>query len=320
MVSIIIPAYNAEAFIGRAILSALGQTYSPIEVVVVNDGSKDGTRAITEAFAEKDKRIKLISVENGGVSRARNIGMDNASGDYIMFLDADDELYPDAAEAMRNCLRETDADICRTLAHRVSSQETKLERKADGKKQIWDAKTGIQMVIRDHPATYAVWAKMYRREKLEKIRFPEGKRFHEDSFFVFLCLLSGMRMVLCDYVTYRYYVTTGSASRSGFNEKMFDMLELAKEKMRLIDEKYPEFRGQTNNVLIKAHMALLSNLCKHRGTQYAAYEKASIRFVRKNKTAFVPASRVNKRWHWIIIHHMYYPYKLAYMVKNKLRI
>lgn len=318
MVSIIIPAYNAEAFIERAVLSALRQTYSKIEVIVVDDGSKDATKTITEAIAAKDHRVKLISVENGGVSRARNIGMDNATGEYIMFLDADDELYPDAAEVMRNCLRETGTDICRTLAHRVNAQETVIERESAGNKQIWDPKTGIQMVIRDHPATYAVWAKLYRKEKLEAIRFPEGKRCHEDSFFVFQCLLSGMRMVLLDYVTYRYYVTEGSASRAGFSEKMFDMLELAEEKVKRINEKYPEFQEQTSNVTIKAHMALLSNLCKHRGGKYAAYEKASISFVRKNKKTFIPVSKANSRWHWIITHNMYYPYKWVYILKNKL--
>ena len=109
--SIIIPAYNAQSYIERAIESALRQTYDDIEIIIINDGSTDKTGEIIEEYSQKHTNIKVISTDNGGVSRARNIGIDNSSGEYIVFLDADDELLPYSVENMVECLIEADADI-----------------------------------------------------------------------------------------------------------------------------------------------------------------------------------------------------------------
>ena len=112
-VSVIIPAYNAEPFIERAIDSVLSQTYKNVEIIVINDGSTDKTEQKVKAYIEKYENIKLISTENGGVCRARNIGIETASGEYISFLDADDELLPDALEVMISVANEKNADIIR---------------------------------------------------------------------------------------------------------------------------------------------------------------------------------------------------------------
>ena len=319
MVSIIIPAYNAEKFIEKAIGSALAQTYENVEVIVVNDGSKDATQAIVEVFAQNNPKIKLISVPNGGVSRARNIGLDNATGEYVMFLDADDALFPDTVEKMKNCLEQTGVDICTTRAVSVTSHETQIRRNTDERVVIWDSKTALLKAIEDHGATHAVWAKLYRKNKLTNIRFPEGKGYHEDSYFVFSCLYSGMSMAQYHFISYKYFVSENSVSRSGFSEKMFVMVELAEEKVKMIADTYPEYKEKSTNMLIKAHMALLNNLCRHKGNTHRAQEKAGIRFICTHKQAFIPASRFDKIWFFIITHHLYDIYKLAYHTKQIMR-
>ena len=94
-VTAVIPAYNKELYIGRAIESALAQTYPQLQVIVVDDGSSDGTRAIAERFAAQDKRVRVVSVENGGVAAARNLGTQLAATPYVAYLDADDLWHPE---------------------------------------------------------------------------------------------------------------------------------------------------------------------------------------------------------------------------------
>lgn len=313
MVSVIIPAYNAEEYIKRAICSVLNQTYTNYEIIVVNDGSTDLTREIIEEIAKNDNRVRVINTENGGVSRARNIGIEAAKGEFISFLDADDELFPDALEMMRNCLLNTKADICTTWCVRGNTAKVI----SSGDVEIWDSNLALIKILEDHPATYAVWAKLYRAEKVVRIKFPEGKRVHEDSFFIFLCILSGMKVAVWNYVTYRYHVTQNSASRGEFSEKVFDMLDLAEEKAKIIIEKHPGYADKVCNLRIKAHMALLRNLVKAKGKKYHEAEKESLKFVKRNKAYFVPATEQDRRWFEIITHHLYTVYKIMYIIKRK---
>lgn len=110
LVSIIIPAYNAEAYVERCLDSVLNQIYEAIEILVVDDGSKDRTGSICDAYAARDKRFRVFHIENGGVSRARNYGLKQALGTYVMFVDSDDHVAPDYVEQHYRAIRQTEAD------------------------------------------------------------------------------------------------------------------------------------------------------------------------------------------------------------------
>lgn len=311
MISVIIPAFNAEEFIVRSITSALNQTYQDIEIIVVNDGSTDSTQAIVETLCKSHKQINLLNTENRGVSCARNTGIDNAKGEFISFLDADDELLPDALTNMHKCLSSTASDICSGLYYTNDQHIGSYSHRFIA----WDTKTCIQQALLDAAPTHSACAKLYQTCKLSSIRFPEGKRVHEDSFFVFSCLASGMTMALLDNPVYIINETSGSASRSGFSEKMFDMLDLAAEKERIIRENYPDLNAYAQNIVVKANMALLGNLCKTTDRKYRSAEEKCIRTIIEKRTFFVPASQRDKKWYYVITHRLYYLYKLFYQAK-----
>ena len=111
LVSVIIPAYNIEDYIGRCLDSVLSQTYKNLEILVVDDGSSDCTGEILDDYEKKDQRIRVIHKENGGVSSARNIGIEAATGDYIGFVDGDDLMEPEMYKTLVNLLKEENADI-----------------------------------------------------------------------------------------------------------------------------------------------------------------------------------------------------------------
>lgn len=204
----------------------------------------------------------MIHTENGGVCRARNVGLDAAKGEYIAFLDADDLLMPDALEFLLNALCTNHCDIA--IGKKVSFKPDGSEIHMDypEKCEKWTGKEALQKSLEDHPATYSVWGKLYRHALIKDIRFVEGKKVHEDSFFLFQCLMCRPDVIVCNDNVLRYRISTNSASRSPFSEKLFDILYFAEEKARLVEESYPELAQFIPNLRVKANMALLKNMCK----------------------------------------------------------
>ena len=122
MITVVVPAYNSEGTILRCINSILNQTYQDIQLIVVDDGSEDGTRTIVEEFQKQDSRIELISIRNSGVSHARNVGIDNARGEYITFVDSDDYIDEVMYESLMKKLNEYNADIAHCSYKNVNEE------------------------------------------------------------------------------------------------------------------------------------------------------------------------------------------------------
>lgn len=311
LISVIVPAYNAEQYIARCISSIQNQYYENIEMIIIDDGSTDGTFNICKQKAENDKRIRVIHQENRGVCAARNTGMDAACGKYISFVDADDELTPEALETLYRTLKQENAQISTGRSIRFGSET----RKFTGKLEVWRGTEALEKSLEDNPYTYSACGKLYESQFVDCVRFIEGKRVHEDSFFVFQCSLRQPKTVCLDENVYIVHAVTNSASRSAFSDKFFDILYFAERKVELIKNEYPQFEDKTHNLLIKANMALLSNLRKANWTQYRRQERECIATIKQLKGYFRPAIEFDKRWFFIITHHLYPAFKLLYKVK-----
>lgn len=296
MISIVMPVYNGERFIEDAVFSVINQTFTDWELIIVNDGSVDGTASLVENMFGTNSKIKLINQKNGGVSKARNVGIVTATGEYITFLDADDKLAPDFLDAVLNCLKKNNVDIC-----------------AVGKEfggGVYDYESCIKLCIEDSPLVGTCWGKLYKTQCLREknILFPEGKSSHEDSYFVFNCFLNKMNMVTLDGELYLHNNVENSLSRSSFSEKNFCIIELAKQKYDLINYYFPKYKKISENILVKAYMALLVGLSSTK--HYKKEEKESIFYIRKHKKSFIPASNFDKKWFFIIKCHLYKIFKI----------
>ncbi len=177
LVSVIIPVYNVERYLGRCLESAIHQTYPDIEIICVNDGSTDSSLSIADDYAEKDKRIAVISQKNGGPSSARNTGLKHCNGDYILFLDGDDALEADCVSSCIDAFAD-DIDVVCFSFNKIDSRGNKeaVLQKLEGKHAFHDG-----MLFRQY---WEPWGKMYRRQELisHGMSFLEG-RFYEDLEF-----------------------------------------------------------------------------------------------------------------------------------------
>lgn len=312
-ITVIIPAYNAEEFIERAVMSVVRQKHDAVEIIIINDGSTDNTKEIAERLRQEHQNICLINTENHGVSHARNVGLDLASGEYVTFLDADDEIAENALIDMLHCIKKAQLDIlsCKFCVNDLWPDEIRDTETL----YVYKGKEALLRAIEDQPETYSACAKLYKRSAIENVRFPEGKRIHEDSFFVFQCLAQDVLLGVYDKTVYILHCVAGSASRGAFSEKYFDILDLAERKYKIILEQFPEYAKQATLLMVKANMAMLNCLCKARGNEYRAIEKECCAYVIKNRKYFKPAIKSDIVLFWCIRLHIFGAYKILYRIR-----
>ena len=316
LISVIIPVYNAEQYLDDCVKSVLEQSYTNVSVILVDDGSTDGSGDICNSFSSNSK-VKVIHTENRGVSCARNTGIDNSSGEYIAFLDADDELMPDALKTMYKiaCEEHSDIVICNKQSYQKDGSSFKVD--YPKKKEYWSGYNGLRASLLDHPATYSVWGKLFSRAAINNIRFAEGRKIHEDSFFVFECMLSEPKVSVADIPVIKYNVSDNSASRSKFSDKDLDMLYFAKKKCEILNQTLSPYKNLGDNIMLKAHMAVLKKLTLISDPKYKALEKASLSYIRQHKNDFISASESDSRFFKYIIFRLYYPRKLILKILKK---
>ncbi|HFI0040069.1 TPA: glycosyltransferase family 2 protein [Streptococcus suis] len=223
LISVIIPIYNVEKYLARCLNSVVHQTYTNLEIILINDGTPDGSVAIAEAYQEKDKRIKLLHQENAGLSEARNTGIAAATGDYIAFLDSDDWLELDAYEYLLQLLVAHDADISIGGIRRteVVVSETSSENRVEHLTQKEYAQRYFK--IGSQEIHYYVWNKLYRRDVVIGVKQPKGL-YAEDVPSTFMYILNTSKVVISDKVIYNYFVNLDGLSAK-FSNRHFDVLK-----------------------------------------------------------------------------------------------
>lgn len=209
LLSIIIPVYNGEKYLDACISSILHQTFSDFELLLIDDGSRDASGAICDRFAAADSRIRVFHVENGGPSRARNLGLREAAGQYVEFVDADDELYPDSLEKMAQCVSGSAPELVMAEANVVDNEGTirKLLSMAEpGETPVREILSTMDM---DKKAVFLhyIWNKWYRRDIIVRhgLLFDEGERLGEDFLFNSQFVRFCGSILLPKILLYKYY-------------------------------------------------------------------------------------------------------------------
>lgn len=228
-VSIIIPIYNVEAYLEKCISSVRNQTYTDLEIILVDDGSTDGCAEICRIAAKEDARILVIHKENGGLSDARNAGIQMASGKYLMFVDSDDYIHEQMVERLYQELTKKDADLAMCEFYKEAPDgrhyfeaTRRLKKAQDG--QIFEGEEIERLIFEDifenRSSLVVAWNKLYKAELFEEIRYPAGK-LHEDEYVIHELLYKAKRMVYIDEPCY-YYVQHKSSIMGTVSQKRIE--------------------------------------------------------------------------------------------------
>lgn len=204
MISVIIPVYNVEKYLKKCLDSVINQTYRDLEIILVNDGSTDRSRDICMQYAKADPRILLLEEENLGLSAARNLGIDRATGEYITFVDSDDFIADNMLEVLALNIKKYFADVSMCDFCKVS--ENQKVQSSFSKKEIIqeiDLDEFPNCINKHYSALVSAWGKLYRREIFREIRYPKGK-LHEDEFILYDWVFQCKKIVYIKYSFYYY--------------------------------------------------------------------------------------------------------------------
>lgn len=207
MISVIIPIYRVENYLEKCIESVRNQTYRDMEIILVDDGSPDGCGAICDRYRNLDGRIKVLHKENGGLSDARNKGIDMATGEYILFVDSDDFIHPQMLEILYHAIQETGADISVCGFKEVGEKDEVIPESIaiEEELEIFENQEVMNQLQHKNLITVVAWNKLYKREIFaDDIRYPKG-RLHEDEFLIHQVLHRCKRTVYVERELY-YYV------------------------------------------------------------------------------------------------------------------
>ena len=232
LVSVIIPVYNTEQYLPRCLDSVLCQSFTDFELLLIDDGSSDGSGAICDAYAEKDNRIRVFHKENGGVSSARNLGLDNAKGEWVSFVDGDDFLNEGFFEYYM--IKSLKADLT-YFSFRYIDAKNQTDRIEQFDNLIVSDKVSIEEYIQ--PIRYrsykscivdVPWGKFYKKCIIDKhhLRFPEDIDFKEDEIFNYRYLRYVEILEICDFIGYNYRILPSSLARRDFsNELLYNLVQ-----------------------------------------------------------------------------------------------
>ena len=265
LISIIIPAYNLEKELGRTLDSVLAQTYENIEVIVVNDGSKDGTAAVMDAYATRDSRIKAIHKENGGVTSARLRGVAEASGDWIGFVDGDDDIEPDMYERLMKNALEHGADISHCGYKMILPSGKIRQYYGTGRKIIQDNHTGVKDLLEGRFVEPSLWNKLFRRELLIGLvqKIDLSIRINEDQLMNYYLFRCSEKAVFEDFCSYHYILRPGSAANAKVNiHQLEDPLKVKKILFRETEQD-PAHHRIIGNQLVRQLITM--STMDHRG-------------------------------------------------------
>lgn len=257
-ISIVVPVYNVEKYLHKCIKSILRQTYENLEIILVNDGSTDKSGEICDYYKIIDKRIKVIHKKNGGLSDARNVGIDISTSEYITFVDSDDYISKDMCEYLYNLISiyKADVSIC---GFYEAHEEKIIEPIYKERLLIMDSKDGIKEILKEKNFNTAAWAKLYKTSLFKDIRFPYGK-ISEDLFTIYKIFDSSSKIIFGYEPKYYYMQSPNSIMRSSFNLKKLDTLEALNQIRIFIKYKYPDLEEVAINRYVRYNISYIKEM------------------------------------------------------------
>ena len=232
LVSIIVPIYKVEPYLRRCLDSIVNQTYTNLEIILVDDGSPDGCPQICDEYAAKDKRIVVIHKENGGLSDARNAGLNICKGQYISFVDSDDRVDEKYIENLINLAIKEKADI--TISENLICKNKNISINKSYNTKVYTSKEAILHLLKiNHIAFTVSWGKLYKRELFSSLRFPIGK-YHEDEVTTYILFYNSKKIAYTSEILYYYYQHAGSIVST---RHPWDVLEYLEQRYIFFKEK-----------------------------------------------------------------------------------
>lgn len=316
LISVIVPIYNVEDYLHRCVDSIINQTYKNLEIILVDDGSPDNCGRICDEYAKKDSRIVVIHRKNGGLSAARNSGLEICKGEYIGFVDSDDCIHPQMYELLYNDIKthNTLLSFCQpNMCKKQVVNSIEINKETICYKSSYVLKKALKEDI-----WWSACSKLFHKSLFNTIRFPEG-RTNED-YPITVQIFDNCENIAVNYnKLYNYCLRSGSIARSAFNPQKFDKIESARDVYEYIQIHQPELAEPAQRNLLASCIGLLINIIEAKTNQYKEKELMIYSIIHDNFFSGIRNKYLTKSQKVLLFAARTHPsvFNLIYQLSNK---
>lgn len=262
-ISVIIPVYKVENYLDRCVKSIISQTYENMEILLVDDGSPDNCPKMCDEYAAIDNRVRVIHKPNGGLSDARNAGIDVATGEYITFVDSDDWISENCIEVLMQIQQKNHTLI--SVIDTVESDGTKESERSYSagydSKEVYTAEEAMQVIFLQREFNTSAWAKLYHRSIFDGVRFTKGI-FYEDLDLIYRLIDKAGKISFSQAGKYYYFQRNDSIVHAKFDSRHFILVDISAEIMKFVDKRYPQIHDAAVCRYVFSNILLLSRILK----------------------------------------------------------
>ena len=259
LISIIVPVYKVEKYLERCVKSIQEQTYTNLEIILVDDGSPDRCGQLCDEFAKLDERIKVYHKENGGISDARNYGIDKATGEYIGFVDSDDYIHESMYEKLYEAIKKSGTMISECGLTRVYKNTLRPHYEGKDYFLILDKQEYLKEFLENRKVYGSVWCKLIHRDIAKKIKFSVGM-IYEDALYNLELIKNVDKFTLISDSYYYYYIREDSYTTKPFNNRSMDYIDVIEKISEYTLVNFPEFKEQLLTRVAFAYVSIFNQL------------------------------------------------------------
>ena len=291
LISVIVPIYKVESYLERCINSIIKQTYKNIEIILVDDGSPDKCPEICDQYAKKDKRILVIHKKNGGLSDARNAGLEVMNGEFVTFIDSDDYVEEDYVEYLYYLIKKYNAKMSICSYKAIYDSGAIITQENNKEYSLGCSKT-LEKMLYQEDFNVSTWAKMYSSKLFDDIRFPKGKIF-EDTLTTPRLVIKCENIAIGLISKYNYMIRCDSILTKEFNYQKLTLINAYNEIGEIVLKRYPKLKKAVTRSIVYANISTLRQIinCKPRIKE----EKEILKSIRKNGIKVLFDKRANSR-------------------------
>ena len=292
-ISIIVPVYNVEKYLERCVESLINQTHKNVEIILVDDGSKDNSGKLCDELAQRDSRIVVYHKENGGLSDARNYGIHKSTSDYVGFVDSDDFVDEDMYEILLSNLLKYDSEISFCRLNDVYNDEITKDN-TENKPYLMTSEQAIKMVLEAKVFSVTAVNKLYKKSLFAQIRFDKGK-IAEDAFIMVDLLSRCEKIAATEAKKYYYMHRENSITTQKFTPKFLNVIEAYEKNAKIVSDKYPNLKYQADTRICWAYFYVLDRLLKDEEYKDEKLETELIQYLKKHKKFILSNSLFNAK-------------------------
>ena len=292
LISIIVPVYNVEQYLEKCVDSIINQTYKNLEIILVDDGATDSSSKLCDKLAKIDNRIKVYHKENGGLSDARNYGVERATGDYIGFVDSDDYIDAEMYEKLYEAIKKENVDVAECNLKIIYPEREELFTEQNYY-NVCTKQEYLEEYLKIEKIFGSVWTKLISRKIAKELLFPKGK-LYEDTYYAYDLINVANSFVLIDSPSYNYLMRENSITNSKFNPRIFDLIEIVEKFHKTTYKNYPGLKEAADCRKMYAYFSVLNSILLEDEFKNNLYYAQIINYFKENYKAILKNKYINR--------------------------